>query len=94
MRLCVNIVIGILLTLALTLLYEGKWRHRLFVAISFQVYATLTEFIVYAIFSFLPESIAETLMGNDAYGAICSKILLFILLNITILFFEMIICCY
>lgn len=85
-RLYITILVSFLTTFLLTFLHKTNLRHRLFVSISFQIYATVSEFFVYLIYSFLPKNISEGLLSNDSYGSICSKIILFIMLNITILF--------
>lgn len=75
-------------TFFLTTLYINNLRHRLFVSISFQVYASMSELLVYSIFSLLPASMTEILFSDDSYGLLVSKIVLFILLNITILWWN------
>lgn len=85
-RLYITILISFLTTFLLTFFHDASLRHRLFVSISFQIYATVSELFVFLIYSFLPANISDGLLSNDAYGSICSKIILFIMLNITILF--------
>ena len=75
-------------TFFLTILHKSTLRHRLFVSISFHVYAAMSELIVYSICSLLPASMAEILFSNDNYGLLMSKIVRFILLNITILLWN------
>ena len=75
-------------TFLLTILHRSNLRHRLFVSVSFHVYASMSELIVYSIFSLLPTSMAEILFSNNSYGLLMSKIVLFILLNITILLWN------
>lgn len=84
----INIGTSLLLTFLLTLLHDCKIRHCIFAAVSFQVYATVSEIVVYIIFSMLPEDMQTALFSEETYGGICSKIVLFIILNITMLIFE------
>ena len=79
---------SLIITFLLTLLHDCKMRHRIFAALSFQVYATVSEIVVYTIFSILPEDMQTALFSEVTYGGICSKIVLFIILNITMLIFE------
>lgn len=71
-------------TFLLTLFHNESMKHRLFVAVSFQVFAALAETLVFMIFSILPDSISESFFSDNNYGAFTSKMVLFILLNITI----------
>jgi len=84
----INIITSLIITFLLTLMHDCKMRHRIFATVSFQVYATISEFIVYIIISMLPEEMQAALFSEEAYGGICSKIVLFIILNITMLIFE------
>lgn len=88
MRVYITIPFSLITTFLLTLLHNGRLRHKLFVSLSFQIYATLAETVVYILLLCLPQSISETLLSTDYYGAFCSKIVLFILLNITILLWN------
>lgn len=87
-RVLISNLVSFSTTFFLTLLYKSNVRHRLFVSISFHVYASMSELIAYSIFSFLPAHMAEIVFSNDNYGLLMSKIVLFILLNITILLWN------
>ena len=84
----INIFTSLMLTFALSFLHDCNIRHKIFATISFQVFATLSEIIVYIVFSMLTDNMKTTLFEEEVYGGISSKIVLFILLNITMLFFE------
>lgn len=84
------ITIGLSLTTVflLTFFFDARMRHKLFTTVSFQVYATISEILIYIIFSLLPKSLSTLLLNCNLYGAVCSKILLFLFLNITILMWN------
>lgn len=81
-------IISFVTTFLLTLFHDGLIRHKLFVGISFQVFAGLSESIVFLAASFLPKELSQNFASDDIYGAIISKFVLFILLNITILIWN------
>lgn len=83
-----TLALSLLLTFLLTLLHKGSLKHRLFITFSFQVCATLSELIIGIIFSFLPQGLSELLMSTELYGAFSSKILLFLFINIIMLFYK------
>lgn len=83
-----TILLSLGLTFALTLMHESSMKHRLFVTFSFQLCASFAELLVVLIFSILPHNLASVLESSNLYGALCSKILLFLFCNIIILFFK------
>lgn len=87
-RVLISNLVSFSTTFFLTFLYIGNVWYRLFVSISFHVYASMSELIMYYIFSLLPSSMTKILLSNDNYGLLMSKIVLFILLNITILLWN------
>lgn len=80
--------LSILLTFLVTFLHKGRLKHRLFVTFSFQFFAAFAEVIIGLIFSFLPEDLSSLLMSTEIYGAFSSKILLFLFINIIMLFYR------
>ena len=82
------LIASTLLTFALTLLHESTFRHRVFVTVSFQVCASLSELVIIVVFSSLPHNLSALLLSNISYGALCSKILMFLFINIIMLFFR------
>ena len=80
-----TLLMSFVLTFALTFLHKGRMRYRFFITFSFQAYASLSEFVVYALFSMMPGYMSDALLNNPVYGSVCSKIVLFIFLNITML---------
>lgn len=87
-RVFVSNLVSFATTFFLTIFFKSNLRHRLFVSISFHVYASMSELVVYSIVSLLPASMTEILLSNDNYGLLMSKNVLFILLNITILLWN------
>lgn len=81
-------IISIILTFVLTLLHEGSIKHKLFITFNFQVSAVFSELVTGIIFSFLPDTIGSFLLQNQLYGAFCSKIMLFLFINIIMLFYQ------
>lgn len=88
LRSLLTLLLSFGLTFALTLMYESSLKHRLFVTFSFQLCASFSELLILLIFSVLPQNLASILAGSNLYGALCSKILLFLFCNIMILFFK------
>lgn len=88
LRFYFTIAVSAVTTFLLTLLHDSTLRHRLFVTFSFQVYATISGLLVYLFVSILPAEISSHILEDDTYGTACSKIVLFILLNITMLLWR------
>lgn len=80
-------LISTFIIFAQTLLYEGTIKHRIFVTISYQVYCTIAEILIFLIFSLLPENLASALLGNNTFCLLASKFILFLLVIITNLVF-------
>ena len=83
-----TLLMSLALTFGLTFLHEGRMRYRFFIAFSFQAYASLSEFVVYALFSMMPGYMSDALLNDPVNGSVCSKIVLFIFLNITMLLYK------
>lgn len=83
-----TLLMSFVFTFGLTFLHKGRMRYRFFITFSFQAYASLSEFVVYALFSMMPEYMSDALLNNPVYGSVCSKIVLFIFLNITMLLYK------
>lgn len=88
LRFYLTITVSAVTTFLLTFLHDSTLRHRLFVTFSFQVYATISELLVFLFVSILPVDISSHILEDDTYGTACSKIVLFILLNITMLLWR------
>ena len=87
-RIYVTMAFSLATTFALACFHRSLLRHRIFVVLSFQIYAALAEVVVYILFSSLPGTLPETLLSADYYGSFCSKVVLFWLLNVTILLWR------
>ena len=83
-----TLLMSFVFTFGLTFLHKGRMRYRFFITFSFQAYASLSEFVVYALFSMMPGYMSDALLNNPVYGSVCSKIVLFIFLNITMLLYK------
>lgn len=87
-RMYVTISVSFLTTFLLSFLHDSRLKPRLFVSVTFQAYATISEVIVFLLFSCFPEDVFENLMSDDTYGTACSKIVLFIMISGTLLFWR------
>lgn len=87
-RMYVTVSVSFITTFLLSFLHDSSLKPRLFVSLTFQAYATISEVIVFLSFSCFPENVYESLMSDDIYGTACSKIVLFIMINITLLFWR------
>lgn len=89
LQIAVTVTVSTASTLALTFLYIGSLIQKLFVVISFQVYATLAENLTISIFSIVNKTALE---GDDLFGLsnllLFSKVLIFIFVIITVLIFN------
>ena len=56
-----TLLMSFVLTFALTFLHKGRMRYRFFITFSFQAYASLSEFVVYALFSMMPGYMSDAL---------------------------------
>lgn len=87
-RMYITNIISFATTFLLSFLHDSSLKPRLFVSVTFQAYATISEILVFLLFSCFPEDIFENMMADDTYGTACSKIVLFILINSTLLFWK------
>ena len=81
----IAIIVSFFSILAITFFYKSPLRHRLFVALFYQVFCSTSEYIVYYL-SFILSS--NAILENIILGCFCSKIILFLLVTITILLFN------
>lgn len=75
--------ISLLSLFALSFLYEGKFVHRIFAAITFQLFATLAEVFTFLFIKLFPVETSEKLLGNPVVCSIVSKLFLFLFIMIT-----------
>ena len=75
--------ISLLSLFALSFLYEGKFVHRIFAAITFQLFATLAEVFTFLFIKLFPVETSEKLLGNPVVCSIVSKLFLFLIIMIT-----------
>lgn len=80
-------LVSICLTFAQTFLYEGRLKNRIFAAISFQVYGSLSEVMTLSVISLLPSDITKSVLKDTSFCAILSKIFLFLFIIATNLIF-------
>lgn len=80
-------LVSIFLTFAQTFLYEGRLKNRIFAAISFQVYGSLSEVMTLSVISLLPSDITKSVLKDTSFCAILSKIFLFLFIIATNLIF-------
>lgn len=80
-------LISFLILLAQTFLYESRFIHRIFAALSFQLIGTLSEFATYILCLLLPQQIREYLLNDYALCAIISKLFLMLMIMIVIITF-------
>lgn len=81
------VLISILLTFLQTFFYESKLTHRIFAVISFQVYGSMAETIIFLLVSLLPDDMAGKILANNPICAIMSKLFLFFFVVITNMIF-------
>ena len=75
--------ISLLSLFTLSFLYEGKFVHRIFAAITFQLFATLAEVFTFLFIKLFPVETSEKLLGNPVVCSIVSKLFLFLFIMIT-----------
>ncbi len=86
-RITVTVTISFLSFLGLTFLYAGPIRHRLFLAILYQVLTGLSELILTELIFLLPGNINEIIYESDVYASVFSKFILFFLIVVFSLLF-------
>jgi hypothetical protein len=82
-------LLSLFTTFGLTLLYNASMKHRIFVSLSFQVFATLGE----SLFTFMVRAINPSIFEADKYKLITimnfgSKIVLYLFVLICTLFWK------
>lgn len=87
-RVFINTCLSLLISFALTFLYDCNLRHKFFATISFNFLCLASEFLVYEIIVLCFHEQAEEFLSNQAYGAICAKIISFLLCTIVVVFFQ------
>lgn len=87
-RLVTTTIISLLVSFAISMLYDCNMKHRIFASVNYQIYCILSEILVYLLINYLPQPIAHSFLSNQIYGAICSKIVALMLCTLTILLYN------
>ena len=85
LRLAITIFVSLTTTFALTFFYDVPLRHRIFVAITFQLYCNISEYIVYFSYLFYLNLSGNDYTASDYIMNMISKVVAFILIIITFL---------
>lgn len=84
-RFFITVIISVSTTYILTFLYDAPLRHKLFVAISFQIYCNISEYIVYYGYMLYLNHTGNNYAAGDYIMNFISKIITFIMIIITFL---------
>ena len=85
LKMYINVAGNLIALFALSYLHSAHLSHRLFVIISFEAIASISEIAVYLLFVMLPSDVSKHLFENELYGSIASKIVTFLFLNLAII---------